>query len=320
MTTTIELSSTRQRLCEALSEQQETYFGHMKSWFRKRTTKEDFDSAARKLLSADSVHLHNEFLLAILNKCQTLVNLSLPEHRSCPELLSPSKYDSSQDRLKKGKIKRKSKSTRASFDHRFQAVNVANAAPEVNESVVHQEERTVGYVAREGTLPDIGLIHGRLLVAAWEEGLEGVEDKAVELTMVAVEQQLRTIVTALLCSRNPYREREGVIHSVGTPVPNPWLRNTQASLRRAASSAATQATLLNEAGIAPIDPPIADKAEADAVYAAACAGAIGDKNRRHLSLFDLLATLQNDRSIIPSHTVYSINIERVIARLNHEET
>ena len=74
---------------------------------------------------------------------------------------------------------------------RFTAVNVANAAPEVNDSVVNQGEKSLGYVAREGTLPDIGLVHGRLLVAAWEEGLEGVEDEAVELTMVAVEQQVQ---------------------------------------------------------------------------------------------------------------------------------
>jgi len=317
-TTTIELSSTRKRLSEALGEKQDTYFNHMKIWFRKRATKEEFDAAARKLLSADSVHLHNEFLLAILNKCQTLVNLSLPEHRSCPELLSPSKYDSNQDRLKKGKIKRKSKSTRTSFDHRFTAVNVANAAPEVNDSVVNQEEKSLGYVAREGTLPDIGLVHGRLLVAAWEEGLEGVEDEAVELTMVAVEQQLRTIVTALLCSRNPWRARSGVRHGVGTPVPNPWLRNTQSRFRRAASVTATEATLLNEAGLAPSDPPVADRDTAEAVFQAACGGHI-EKNKRPLSLFDLMATLQNDRSVLPSHTVYSINMERIIARLTQQE-
>jgi transcriptional adapter 1 len=44
--------------------------------FRKRCTKEDFDAEARKLLPAESSHLHNEFLLAILNKCQTLVGFT----------------------------------------------------------------------------------------------------------------------------------------------------------------------------------------------------------------------------------------------------
>ena len=33
--------------------------------------KEDFDTKARGLLGDDNVHLHNEFLFAILVKCQT---------------------------------------------------------------------------------------------------------------------------------------------------------------------------------------------------------------------------------------------------------
>ena len=33
--------------------------------------KEDFDSKAKVLLGEDNVHLHNEFLFAILVKCQT---------------------------------------------------------------------------------------------------------------------------------------------------------------------------------------------------------------------------------------------------------
>ena len=60
-----------------------------------------------------------------------------------------------------------------------------------------------------------GLIHGRLLVSAWEEGIEGCEDEAVSLTMVAVQHLLKNIVSALLVSRNPYRTREGARHSVG---------------------------------------------------------------------------------------------------------
>ena len=50
-TATIELSSTRQKLFEALGDTQGAYIAHMKQWFRKKSTKEEFDQAARKLLS-----------------------------------------------------------------------------------------------------------------------------------------------------------------------------------------------------------------------------------------------------------------------------
>ena len=127
MTATIELSSARRKLQSALGESQHEYFRQMKLWFRKRISKDDFDIEARKLLSLDSSHLHNEFLLAILNKCQTLANFTPTPAKtmttsSSAELLTPRKYDPSGDRLRRGKIKRKSKSNRPSFDHRFQVI------------------------------------------------------------------------------------------------------------------------------------------------------------------------------------------------------
>ena len=60
-----------------------------------------------------------------------------------------------------------------------------------------------------------GLIHGRLMVSAWEEGMEGAEDQAVSLTLVAVQHFLKNIITAALTSRNPWRTREGAKHSIG---------------------------------------------------------------------------------------------------------
>ena len=36
-------------------------------------------------------------------------------------------------------------------------------------------------------LPDIGVIHGRMIVTAWDMGLESLEDDAVRLVVHAVE-------------------------------------------------------------------------------------------------------------------------------------
>ena len=76
MTATIELNSARRKLQNALSDNHKTYFTHLRNWFRKRITKEEFDVEAKKLLT-NEFHTHNEFLLAILNKCQTLANFTL---------------------------------------------------------------------------------------------------------------------------------------------------------------------------------------------------------------------------------------------------
>jgi len=345
-TATIELSSTRRKLFDLLGDNQAQYLEHLKSWFKKKSSKEDFDSAARKLLSSESVHLHNQFLLAILNKCQTLVNLSPSQPgilktassnessgQNNPELISPSKYESptsGSERLKKGKIKRKSKPNRASLEHRFQAVSTPACAPEVGPSIpsaggvsgvtsvsLREEERSVKFCAREGTLPDIALIHGRLMVGAWEEGLEEVEDQVVQLVLVAVEQQIRKLLTALLQTRNSWRVKEGLPYAMGrNSAPNPWLLNTQAKRRRTATEGACVSTTLNELGLAPTPREDIERAECEALYNSALSCSQGEE-RRPLDLFHLLSALQADRSILPSHSVYSLNVERVIMRLHH---
>ena len=208
MTATIELTSARRKLCTALGEKQKDYFAHMKSWFRKRISKEEFDIEARKLITPENGHLHNEFLLAILNKCQTLASfqpsISMtnkacsseqvptqitsgrmfskadpPAKLTCVDpstILIPRRYEG-DERLKIGCYNRqKHKSNNPSFDHRFQADTLSNSAQDLDEiystngNVECPTGTTMLLAQREPTIPDSGLIHGRLLMAAWEEG------------------------------------------------------------------------------------------------------------------------------------------------------
>ena len=326
MTATIELNSARRKLQSALGESQSDYFAHMKRWFRKQTNKEDFDIEARKLLSSDKVHLHNEFLLAILNKCQTLANFTpaVQPKPSTAELLSPSKYEtkvnsSETSRLRKGKVKKSNKSNR--FDHRFQPVVISNVVVDVDLYDLHEDEKSLRYCHREfATLPDVSLIHGRTLVSAWEEGLEGVDDPAVELLVSAVQHQLRQIITAMITLRNGYKLRDKIPYAIGSVVPDPWLLNSQRRLRpRGADVDVAEAT---EDDLVPVGKPLISQSQQRAMLEVACGSltTAADKayTRRPISLFDLLEAMQKNKALIPSHTVYALNIERVIARLYHK--
>ncbi len=383
MTATIELSSARRKLQAALGDQgNREYFFYMKSWFRKRISKEEFDLEARKLLVGDHAHLHNEFLLAILNKCQTLANLSpvvsavpmpkIPSSVHQPPVLaraepvrvpelSPSspdgKYELQQqllrqaekmgspagsvpvmgsDRLRRGKVKRKSKSGRPSFDQRFQPTHVLTEEDsrrteeeQERDLLVRGEERATRFCHREPPLlPDVGLIHGRMLLTAWEERLEGVADRAVELVLRAVEGQLRRMVMAMVMRRRAFRMRDGRFpHAVGVPRPNPWLFNTQKRRREDLVVGAEVAEALEltpaqqvQQDLDPMAPsawPTAADAEQRAMYEVACAVDEAEVSRGTISPFDLLAVMQERRSVIPCHTVYALNVERVIARLYH---
>ena len=297
-TATIELSSTRQKLFEVLGDSQSVYLDHMKNWFRKKSNKEEFDAAARKLLSPECVHLHNQFLLAILNKCQTLVNLSpvvvKGDHQ---DLQSPSKLEGS-DRLKVGRIRRKA------AGGKFQAVQPSLCAPEQEVEV----ERSVAG----------GEVAGRLLVAAWEGGLEGAGDGAVSLTLAALEHQMRRLVRSLVMSRSSWRQKGAMKTGIGAG-PDPWLLNTQTrreQLRSRPDMGSVQATVLNTGCLAPTTREVTDLAQAEALYNSATA--VRSRHSSPLSLWDLMSVLANDRSLIPSHSVYSINMERILARLHHK--
>ena len=43
------------------------------------------------------------------------------------------------------------------------------------------------FATRELAVPDISMVQGRMLVCAWETGLEDVSDTAVKLIMQAIE-------------------------------------------------------------------------------------------------------------------------------------
>lgn len=84
-----DLEGVKSRLMEVLKERTARYWELMKSWYKRKVrcaalsagamhsrpsfqiAKEDFDSKAKALLGDGNVHLHNEFLFAILVKCQT---------------------------------------------------------------------------------------------------------------------------------------------------------------------------------------------------------------------------------------------------------
>jgi len=46
----------------------------MRQWFTEQITKEEFDYKVRQHLAKDAIVAHNQFLLALLNKCTDLAS------------------------------------------------------------------------------------------------------------------------------------------------------------------------------------------------------------------------------------------------------
>lgn len=264
---------------------------------------------ARKLMKPDAVHLHNEFLLAIFSKCQTHSSTFMP--KSPPSVPHSHSHASQSKQLKKNKVKKKPSMLRSSFQQRFVPVNPMSCG--VTASYKGAEDTV--FASRELSLPDTFMIHGRLMVCAWEMGLSNVEESAVALVMQAVENQLKTIITQALSRKNGYRLRENRFKfGMGCQVSNPYTRHRNLLSSRTTLSEPTM--ISDTAQHLPNKRLPTDCNDCDLAQSIA-AGSPLPCNKEPVSLYNLLDALQLYRSSIPSHTVYATAVERIIHKLWH---
>lgn len=175
----------KQRLMNALGDNQHIYLANVKLWFRQKWTKEEFDTESRKLLGADKIHYHNQFFLALLNKVETLTQT---QPQSISETVSATKSS--------GK-KRKRSSKPASDRATFEPVEVFDYLPDECPEIVRPPSTPGGsspppmmpqrFSVQELFLPDAGLVMGRLLVGAWETGLVSADDNVSDVIVLAVQ-------------------------------------------------------------------------------------------------------------------------------------
>ncbi|XP_066548591.1 transcriptional adapter 1 [Amia ocellicauda] len=302
-----ELEAAKKNLSEALGDNVKQYWANLKLWFKQKISKEEFDSEARRLLTHDNVHVHNDFLLAILTRCQIMV--STPEGASS----LPSKPG-------KPKGKKKFSSVRQKFDHRFQAQNPLSAAQPFSPREPGGEEEEVRLSAHTLLLPTRGQLEARMMVTAFELGLDNVTEDAVSTLVCAVEHHLKDVLMAVVSRRKAYRLRDGHFpYAFSSDItPQPYLKNSVAAYHSTTECPPPSASL--PAGPPPRVSP--DEAEQQAALLLACSGDCLPAPLPPVSMADLLEALQVQREAVASHTVYALNMERVLARLwhpSHEE-
>ncbi|XP_029656502.1 transcriptional adapter 1 isoform X2 [Octopus sinensis] len=312
MAVPINLNAIKKDLTEALGDSINAYQQSLKAWFRQKMSKEEFDTEARKMLKADMVHLHNRFLLSILAKCQVLSNTPAPAEKS------PSASNSSPKQ--KPKLKRKATTAttnRNNYTQKFIPVNPISYAPVVSPRSL-EDDINVGFSSREATLPDISMVHGRMYVCAWENGLDDVAENAVKFVMTAVESQLKDIIVKVLGRKSGYKLREKRFkYSIGCDVPNPYLRRSQLKTNYFRESDATE---ISNSGIqTPTIRLSEEAAELEAIQqlASVSVNEQMQNDKGPITLFHLLDALQLYRNVIPSHSVYVPAVEKTIHQLSH---
>ncbi|KAF3699048.1 Transcriptional adapter 1 Transcriptional adapter 1-like protein [Channa argus] len=307
-----ELEIAKKNLTDAIGDNVKHYWANLKLWFKQKISKEEFDIEARRLLAQENVHVHNDFLLAILTRCQIIV--------STPEGAGPLQWQGGSA-SKQGKPKGKKKcSSRQKFDHRFQPQNPLSSAQPFSPREVGGEDEELRLSTHTLLLPTRGQLEARMMVTAFELGLDNITEDAVNTMIYAVEHHLKDVLTATITRRKAYRLRDGHFpYAFGSDVtPQPYLKNSLAAYHSVTECPPPSASL--PAGPPPQMSP--DEAEQQAVHLLACSADSLPAPLPPISMFDILEALQVHHGVMPSHTMYALNMERILSRLwhpSHEE-
>ncbi|XP_044904655.1 transcriptional adapter 1 isoform X1 [Felis catus] len=284
-----ELEAAKKNLSEALGDNVKQYWANLKLWFKQKISKEEFDLEAHRLLTQDNVHSHNDFLLAILTRCQILV--STPEGAG-----SLPWTGGSAAKPGKPKGKKKLSSVRQKFDHRFQPQNPLSGAQQFV-AKDPQDDDELKLCSHTMMLPTRGQLEGRMIVTAYEHGLDNVTEEAVSAVVYAVENHLKDILTSVVSRRKAYRLRDGHFkYAFGSNVtPQPYLKNSVVAYNSLIES--PPAFSAPCAGHNPASHPPPDDAEQQAALLLACSGDTLPAALPPVNMYDLFEALQGEADL-----------------------
>lgn len=290
------------------------YLDNLKLWFRQKYTKEEFDKECRKILTSDQISLHNRFLVAILNKIdaftpQPQISSQPQQQQSTTTATTSNSGNTTNDSLNS---KKRRKTTRPPSEWAtFEPVEISDYLTHGEgsaETNINNNTNPVRYAAQELFLPDAGLVMGRLLVGAWEVGLVNVDDSACEIIAQAVQVLLKNILSSIILKKKQakYTADSKFYYDVGYRLKNPFLRTTigkqkiddePVDINKVISTVSANQRTFEEN-----------------IFTTNCEE-IETPSTKNISVLDVYKTLM-DRNIIPSHSVYSLNIERISNMLN----
>lgn len=311
MTTSKDLNVARKTLVNSLGDKAKVYFEKMKLWFQMKSTKEEFDNAARSIMNEDQVQLHNEFLLCLFNKVRGL-GASAPPRVSKVNSTQINSQNSKDAKRSRG-IKRKYKSDKTNFEPADVYAEVLSQAS----SLVGDEPTGANRSsAQELVLPDRTFVLARLMLAAWENNMDGAEDNTAHIIIAATQIFLKNILTAMLTRRKGFSVRDdSFIYNIGETVPSSWKRNTSSIIEEARYTYPT--VIAEPAGQMPCPRRCIEDAEQATAFALACSTQTLVPVPPAVSIADLQNTLRMYKNLVNNHTIYATNRERLFTYCTH---
>lgn len=284
-TTKISILNAKRNLEHSLGDDWQKYLSHLRKFFR-NGTKSEFDREIRSFLTHKQIFYHNNFLLAVLQSSD--VTEASQQTPATPTQIIKAEELPAQPQS----VKRRRKNDEIVFQVHPINEFVRDAFDDPTKST------QVRYAAQELFLPDNSLILGRFLTSCWENSLEYVDDQAIEVIALAVQNILKNILTHTIMRRKHFKvtNDKKFFYDLGCEIKDPTVRNSM-----------TRVKVDQEV------PVVERKANDEANFVSS----FEDFNvrRKKISLIDVYRTLQ-DKNVIPCHSVAMMAIERITAAIN----
>ncbi|XP_034945141.1 transcriptional adapter 1-like [Chelonus insularis] len=312
MTTSRDLNHARKILVNALGDNAKLYFEKMKMWFQMKSSKEEFDTEVRSIMTSEQIHLHNEFLLCLFNKVRGLASAT-PSRP--PKVNNTHAHVEKEKSLKekKMKLKRKYKTDKSNFEPADVYVEVLS---QISSPVGDEPIGANRSSAQELVLPDKTFVLARLMLAAWENNMDGAEENTAHIIIAATQIFLKNLITAILTRRNGFAvKRKCFIHNIGEPVPSSWKRNTMYIPRGIHYSPPTD--IVDPDGQVPAMKQSVEEVEQVTAFAMACSTQTLPPSLPPVGVKDLLQTLKIYKNLVSNHTIYATNMERLFTYATH---
>lgn len=315
-----DIGEAKQRLLDKLGPNYGVYIQLLGKWFRGIISKDEFDKSAKQLIEQNFVLEHNKFWLAFFHHCAN----------------SATNTAQSQNYILTGK-KHRQTPTHGEYNENHTNptldVNTTESQPAITNGIGSNKVRC---------LPNKVITHMKIFVIAWEMGLDSVDDQVSLYINLALQHFLKNIITELICTKTAYRLRENRFkYAVGVKPMNPYLNN---SLKIYSSNLEYDPYQIesNKMNSSLVDTYAYNDSlfpsrlyEAQALYELACSttsitpatskkrkrmklsDSVLCQDTRRLTLYHLLIAFLTNRTIIPSQSLYTINLERIFTKLSY---
>lgn len=284
----MDLNETRKELESSLTEEQKKeYFALLRKWFlfSSPINKDTFDSNVRKLLvTEEQIRCHNFFLLAILAKC------------------------SSNNRPKNTRLSNE----KGGFEYIDYSDYIQPSSP----STVPPSDFENRSAAAELFLPDSSFVSCRVAIVAWENGMQGANERVTELMVHSCQVFVKNIITAMISKKKGYKVRDGKFQfGFNLPIPDPFVRNTNNIIDDSLESKVE--VVDEEDTFRPKYKQSLERVEQNIAFAYSCAKKPRFDNTLSVKL--LYDTIRDNPSILGLHTINSTNLFKLSLQLSDED-